>query len=156
MSERGNQFISEIQSQKEVARQRTAKWRVANPARVKAHNRKFTRQFYAACAVPYTEAELAGVRQRFLAKVMKTESCWQWTGAMMGTGYGSFSFQKQPQNAHRVAYELFVAAPGTQHVLHRCDNPSCVNPEHLWLGTPADNADDRERKGRGRYGKVRQ
>jgi len=87
--------------------------------------------------------------KRFLAKVNKIDSCWLWTASKNLGGYGYFSFKGKSNLAHRVSYELFV---GQLHeyslVCHSCDNPSCVNPDHLWLGTNADNIRDMDKKGR--------
>lgn len=95
--------------------------------------------------------------QRFLSKVEKQESgCWLWTGAIGSAGYGHFAFNGRPAKAHRVAYELFVGkiellegadSRGTC-VMHKCDNPKCVNPEHLMLGTHRDNMVDKIAKNR--------
>ena len=78
--------------------------------------------------------------------------CWEWTGPIMGGdaiwgGYGRF----KGYYAHHYVWEMTKGPiPKALWVLHRCDNPLCVNPEHLWLGTPKSNSQDRERKGRGR------
>jgi hypothetical protein len=89
------------------------------------------------------------VIDRFLAKVVKTEGCWLWTARKTPQGYGRFGYQGENRLAHRVAFELFKApfASGL-HVLHRCDNPGCVNPDHLFLGTNAANVEDKVSKGR--------
>jgi len=77
--------------------------------------------------------------------------CWEWTGFKQ-KGYGRFMFQGRKLFAHRVAWELTKGQiPSDLHVLHTCDNPPCCNPEHLWLGTQADNNRDRDEKGRARY-----
>ena len=71
-------------------------------------------------------------------------------------GYGKIGHsRRQYTSAHRAAYEVFVGAiPEGLHVRHNCDNPWCVNPEHLVVGTPADNMDDMVRRGRSLKGKM--
>ena len=78
------------------------------------------------------------------------DECWPWMGAR-SCGYGRVNVgQGEIRNAHSVAWELVNGPiPNGMHVCHHCDNPPCCNPVHLWLGTPADNAHDREQKGRG-------
>lgn len=89
---------------------------------------------------------------RFWKYVVKTETCWIWTGALSEAGYGQFSHLGKQCVASRVSFEL--AFPDkkedlqTSDVLHKCDNPNCVNPEHLFLGTHLDNMRDKVKKGR--------
>ncbi len=87
--------------------------------------------------------------ETFMSRVEKTNTCWLWTAGKNGDGYGNWSLNGRNINAHRASYILFVGEiPNGLHVCHNCDNPSCVNPDHLWLGTYKDNAQDRARKGR--------
>lgn len=79
----------------------------------------------------------------------KSSGCWMWQGARSGGRYGSFRHDGRSRKAHRVAYELFRGdVPAGLNVLHTCDVPQCVNPDHLWVGTQADNAADMVAKGR--------
>lgn len=77
--------------------------------------------------------------------------CWLWTGFLSSEGYGSYGYRGRQQKAHRVAWQLVHGEiPVGMCVCHRCDNPSCVRTEHLFLGTVADNNRDRALKGRSR------
>ena len=93
---------------------------------------------------------------RFMAKTKEAETphpnlgtkCLLWTAAIINTmGHGACNWRGRPTTAHRVSWMLFRGSiPDRLCVLHRCDVPSCVNPEHLWLGTRRDNMEDAARK----------
>ena len=75
--------------------------------------------------------------------------CWNWKASFHRDGYGFFRFEGKMQLAHRVSYKLFKGPiPEKMYICHTCDNPACINPSHLFLGTQKDNMDDMKRKGR--------
>lgn len=75
--------------------------------------------------------------------------CWLWSYKTWRSGYGRFRLGFKYVAAHRFAYRQFKSDPGSLNVLHRCDNPLCVNPDHLFAGTQRDNVRDMHSKGRG-------
>lgn len=86
----------------------------------------------------------------FWKKVDKSGECWEWTGCKDRNGYGWKCFMNKKLYAHRVSWELAHGReiPEGLVVAHHCDNPACVNPDHLFLGTQGDNVRDCWRKGR--------
>ena len=88
-------------------------------------------------------------QSRFWELAEKSEGCWTWHGTLNGHGYGQFYMQHKRFPAHRASWLLsFGDIPEGLFVLHRCDNPLCVRPDHLFLGTHKDNMRDMQNKGR--------
>ena len=84
------------------------------------------------------------------------DDCWEWKRGCFNHGYGAFRYENKTQQAHRFAWEQVNGLiPEEMFVCHSCDNPICVNPLHLFLGTPKNNMDDMVRKGRSSRGMKR-
>lgn len=89
--------------------------------------------------------------ERFWRKVKKRQSheCWDWAGVCDTSGYGQIEINRKSIKTHRFSWEIhFGKIPDEMCILHYCDNPKCVNPNHLWLGTKKDNSDDKVNKNR--------
>lgn len=100
----------------------------------------------------------ATITERFLAYLGErpSEGCWEWQGYRDPNGYGRLNIDGKPMLAHRLSWELHCApVPEGLSVLHKCDNPPCVNPYHLFIGTQLANIADMHRKGRARQGVSR-
>lgn len=98
-----------------------------------------------------TQKRIKRAEARFWSRVrvLNPNQCWEWQGVRESFGYGRFWFNGRTQTAQRVAWQLSAGdIPQGLCVLHRCDNPPCVNPSHLFLGTKSANAADRHVKGR--------
>ena len=91
----------------------------------------------------------SNIISRFWSKVNKTDSCWLWTAGTERRGYGHYWLNGKTIKAHRYSYSLTNGPiPSNMVICHTCDNPSCVNPDHLFLGTTLDNIQDRQSKNR--------
>lgn len=92
----------------------------------------------------------------FWPRVQISDGCWEWQGSRSGYGYGTMKIAGAVVYAHRFSWELhFGLIPPRMFVCHHCDNPPCVRPDHLFVGTATDNARDRNAKGRDRYSRAR-
>lgn len=96
------------------------------------------------------------LEDRFWAKVNKTETCWEWTAAQQGKGYGYFYVHGASRLAHRVSYELAKGPiPEGLHIDHECHNKGCVNPAHLRVATVKQNQENRSGANKGNASGVR-
>jgi hypothetical protein len=111
------------------------------------------------CAYCYCPFEKPGVHSKYCSiscavwsRVDRkgVDECWPWTGGTVNGGYGAGTFDGQRYRATRVIMDEQGHDIDGLFVLHRCDNPPCCNPAHLFLGTPADNMTDKTAKGRGK------
>jgi hypothetical protein len=90
--------------------------------------------------------------ERFWNKVDKSNGCWVWTGGKSNKGYGRFKVKGSLVSSHRFSWELkHGKIPEGLLICHHCDNPSCVRPDHLFLGTYSDNKIDADKKGRSKH-----
>ncbi len=114
------------------------------------------------CPKYYTNAQMQKFAKRFWAKVDRKgdSECWPWTGSKCSLGYGMMRGLNGDirDRAHRISWKIHngVQVPDKLCVCHSCDNPSCVNPSHLWLGTRSQNTQDMIAKGRNGARKIRQ
>lgn len=113
------------------------------PYRLKRNAQQFCST---ACHDEYRRRE---PESRFWQNVQQTAQCWIWQGSVVGGGYGKIVVRGKPMMAHRFSYEMAHGPiPKGLIACHICDTPPCVRPDHLFLGTYADNSEDMRRKGR--------
>ena len=98
-----------------------------------------------------TDEQLQVYMDRFMKYVEKTETCWLWKGCVNTNGYGAFKFCGRMLNSHRAMFNMVTKESSNGRIVcHTCDNPLCVNPDHLFYGTQKDNVRDMIAKGRDR------
>jgi hypothetical protein len=85
---------------------------------------------------------------------LQRDSCWEWTGCINNDGYGTLGLFGKGQKAHRIAFAIRYGYLSSKCICHHCDNPKCVNPDHLFEATHTDNMRDKEAKGRGRVPRL--
>ena len=114
-------------------------------------NVQLLHSLYGVVMIEMNEIEKA----RFWVKAEDTGTCWVWKRSIKRHGYGVFGHKGKTITAHRASYELLNGEiPKGLYVLHTCDNPACINPDHLWVGSQKDNMKDRVKKGHFKLGKY--
>lgn len=109
-----------------------------------ARKREYNRRYY-----DKRRVKLSTVEAEFMRHVRVTDGCWSWQGNRNLHGYGRWQNRGKTWVSSRASYTLFIGPiPGDMLVCHHCDNPQCVRPDHLFLGTYLDNTRDRQQKGR--------
>jgi hypothetical protein len=94
------------------------------------------------------ERIIMAMKENIHYKINNKTGCHEWLRATLGRGYGQLWYKGEKYLAHRLSYKINKGDIGDYHVLHTCDNPKCINPDHLWLGTNTDNMNDKIKKGR--------
>lgn len=95
-------------------------------------------------------------KNKFMSRVEISDTCWIWMASKNSDGYGNVWAKGKCLKAHRLSYQLFKGdIPIGKEICHSCDNPSCVNPDHLWVGTHKENMNDMVNKKRTLYGEQR-
>ena len=95
--------------------------------------------------------EITAVQGYLVKRVLRTPmGCWEWQGTLHHSGYGCFKDKGRFTYTHISSYRAFKGPTGGKFVCHKCDNPKCCYPGHLFLGTHQENMDDMKAKGRGR------
>lgn len=137
-------------------------WEIAHGNELSAGTYVFQRCGVRTCVRPehlYLAERSDGTQSfedRFWSKVRKGDGCWEWTAWINSNGYGEFTKDHKNLKASRVSWILtYGPIPDGLFVCHHCDNPPCVRPDHLFLGTPLDNMRDMIAKGRGAHQKRR-
>lgn len=117
---------------------------------IKGQPRRFCLGHYIKLKNITVKRQWPSVEERFWKNVDKSDDCWIWTGCKTGNGYGAIRVNTKQKSAHRVSWELANGQniPQGMVVLHSCDNPLCVRPSHLSIGTTDENSKDMARKGR--------
>lgn len=121
----------------------------SNPMNNHKRNCEMSALGWAATVPPECTCNKPVEKSKFLKRVEITNNCWIWRGGKRVREYGSFDLDGKTQLAHRVSYQLFIGEiPTGMLILHKCDVPSCVNPNHLYIGNQLDNMNDATKRKR--------